>query len=1224
MGKFNIQSVVRFLFPEWQIVEVAKEKGFIHKRSKQQAQAQTKGGQQQQGQERRPVYGGGTNAAPRQVETAPHAQPPAAAAGPSSAVQSADFQGRPPYQAPAATAKGDASEDFRAIRQELGRFVIGQEQFLDQLCIAFKRPFVAGFDPHKPRSVMLILGGRGSGKRSSIGHMMDLMVKRKLASTDVVMTMDLSLYTTVSEFGVFLSDLYKCLYTPSDIVVFRHYDKCHSSVLDVITTLSLKGSYTLDGRYIVQNNNLFEATGTLLQSSVSELSAGGKYFAFTSERSEQDALNTFGTKFMDQVADIVHTESWNERDLHTLAGKLLDEFRRKCTRQLSMTVDWDAGVVTWAASSFREATGVSGLSEVIEASLYKPLAEYKLRRDAAPSTKVELTVAPDGELKATIQGEAMRLLELLPPKRSTGLDEVKQELGHIVGIESVKQYVLQLEDHLKIQQRREQAGHQASALSMHMIFTGNPGTGKTTIARIVAKYLKALGVLSTGQLREVTRADLVGQYVGQTAKQTRDVINSALGGVLFIDEAYALCRDKHDTFGLEAIDTLVKGIEDHRHDLVVILAGYKDEMADFLKVNSGLKSRFPNIIDFEDYTSQEMTEIAQIIARTKGYKIAEDCGEALVKLFDKKQVKGRNDSGNGRLVRNVIEAAVLNQSKRLAGDPDADLSLLNYADFHFEDESDFDLEASLAQIIGLNEVKSFVTTQYQLLIAQEKRRKAGLQVDTTQSLNMIFSGNPGTGKTTIARVVATMFKEMGLLKSGHLVETDRGGLIAEYAGQTAKKTEDVFRSALGGVLFIDEAYALTSDGGSYGMEAVNTLVKLIEDYRGEILVILAGYKKEMEEFLKSNSGLDSRFPLKIEFPDYTADELHGIALKMISAKGFTLAGGTESVLREHITALHKHSDAHSGNGRMVRNALEEITRNQSARIAMNDVAAAEMNVILPMDILPQKPVTESFDLEAQLAKIIGLDEVKGYIRSLSARLRMQHERKKLGLAVDSSQTLHMIFKGNPGTGKTMVARTVAQVLYSIGVIKTDKLVETDRSGLVAGYVGQTAIKTKEVVMEAMDGVLFIDEAYALSSGGANDFGKEAIDTLVKLMDDHRDRLVVILAGYSEDMDGFLGSNPGLKSRFPNIIEFADYDAEELMQIAELIFTGKGYELDAGAEQTLRALLAEAVKEAHFGNGRYVRNVFERAVNQQAIRLSLDKDLTREELVTITATDIERV
>ncbi|HEY8529829.1 MAG TPA: AAA family ATPase [Paenibacillaceae bacterium] len=860
-------------------------------------------------------------------------------------------------------------------------------------------------------------------------------------------------------------------------------------------------------------------------------------------------------------------------------------------------------------------------------SRQKALAEYKLRHPVSPDTDVRLEIA-DGKIRARVgegrNAETVELDRLLPRRTGNLLEEVKKELNSVIGLGKVKEYVLSLEDHFKVQKMREEAGHKLARTSMHMIFVGNPGTGKTTIARIVAKYLKALGILSTGQLREVTRSDLVGQYVGHTAKLTNEVVQSALGGVLFIDEAYALCRDEHDVFGREAVDALVKAIEDYRDDLVVILAGYKDEMEKFLDTNSGLRSRFPNVIEFEDYTPEEMYEIALVTARSKGYRIAEDCREPLLRLFEKSQIKGRNDSGNGRLVRNVIEQAILEQSKRLLREPGAPMDLLTYDDFGFESFEKFDLEKALAGIVGLENVKEFVRTQYKMLLAEEKRRQAGLQTDTTQTLNMIFTGNSGTGKTTVARVMASMFKEMGLLKRGHLVETDRRSLVSEYVGQTAKKTEEVFRSALGGVLFIDEAYSLAGTGSSADKEAIDTLVKLLEDYRGEIAVILAGYRKEMADFLRANSGLESRFPIRIDFPDYSARELYEIALKMIDTKGFQVTEEARRVLAEQIDILHRTSTAHSGNARMVRNFVETILRNQSARIASSDVAASDLTVILPEDIETTKRRTEEFDLEGALAKIIGLEEVKSFIRGLYARLRLQNERKKMGLPVDQSQTLHMIFKGNPGTGKTMVARIVADVLYHIGIIRTNKLVDTDRAGLVAGYVGQTAIKTTEKVMEAMDGVLFIDEAYSLAQGGENDFGKEAIDTLVKLMDDNRERLVVILAGYSRDMDDFLKVNPGLKSRFPNIIEFADYTLDELLQIAYKFYEDKGYVLSEAAKAKLAQILDEARKEEAFGNGRYVRNVFERSVNNQALRLSSDPDLTREELTVIEAEDLEKV
>ncbi|MFD0675970.1 MULTISPECIES: AAA family ATPase [unclassified Paenibacillus] len=266
------------------------------------------------------------------------------------------------------------------------------------------------------------------------------------------------------------------------------------------------------------------------------------------------------------------------------------------------------------------------------------------------------------------------------------------------------------------------------------------------------------------------------------------------------------------------------------------------------------------------------------------------------------------------------------------------------------------------------------------------------------------------------------------------------------------------------------------------------------------------------------------------------------------------------------------------------------------------------------------------EIFAQMDEIIGLKEVKEFIRELYSHLVIMKKRKELGLATNDTQTLHMIFKGNPGTGKTTFARIVSKLLQMVGYLREEKVTETDRSGLVAGYVGHTAEKTKQVVMDSLDGVLFIDEAYALGTdaNSENGFGKEAIDTLVKLMDDNRERLVVILAGYSKDMEEFLNINPGLRSRFPNIIEFKDYSTEELLLIARKMYQKAEYILTKGAEEKIRQVCEEACKTPQFGNGRYVRNVFEKSQRLQSLRLYKESDLTKDKLMVIEPDDIEMV
>ncbi len=1202
--KSTLKKALKFLFPEWEIIEIIKKDGFITRKYKAGAANSTVENTQ---------FGESASAVNQPQQPISNAVEQAARTNTALSYPSKNEK----------IIKPNSIEDkFSDLNVLLSQEIIADENYISQLCTAFKRPYVSGYDNIIPKNIIFILGAKSMGKYYSVEKIAELLKKRKVITNHTIGQVDLSKYPTSSESDLFLSDIYKALYGQNDIVVFKDYEKTHSNNLEIISRLLQDGTYNLNKRYALQNNMLVEATGALLTNSIDVLHCNGKFFIFISEKGENQISETFGTAFTKCIGDIILMQNFKEQEIASITHMLIARFINKCKQYLKMNIATDSAFNDKIKSSFHTKTGIKGLEDYIENEIYKALSEYRLRNQTQSEESVFLSY--NNCFVATINNQEIALSDFVKKYDSVAADKIKTELNTVIGLKSVKDYVLNIEENLKVQELRRVQGLKAADVSMHMIFTGNPGTGKTMIARMVAKYLKAIGVLSSGQLREVTRADLVGQYIGQTAQLTAQVIRSSIGGVLLIDEAYSLYRDKNDIFGLEAVDALVKGMEDNRDDLVVILAGYEKEIGELLKANPGLKSRFPNRINFEDYTPSELYHISLITARNKGYRIDSECEDGLLKLFEKSQIKGKNDNGNGRLVRNMVEAAILKQSRRIVQDHTVDLELLTKADFEFDETNNFDLETELSKIIGLSKVKDFVRTQHKLLIAQEKRRKADLKVDTTQSLNMIFSGNPGTGKTTIARVVADMFKQMGILKSGHLVETNKRGLVAEYVGQTARKTEEIFQKALGGVLFIDEAYAITNDGSSFGQEAIDTLIKLIEDYRGEILVILAGYEKEMKDFLKANSGLESRFPLRINFPDYSVDELFQIGLKMIESRGFVFTDASVNLFKEQIHNLQKHSNVHSGNGRMIRNYIDELVRNQSSRIAISDVASNEMNVILPEDIVVKKADNIRFDIEKEFENVIGLEVVKNYMRSLNARLRMQEERRKLGLQVDETQTRHMIFKGNPGTGKTMMARTVANMLYHMGVIRANKLVETDRAGLVAGYVGQTAIKTTQIVQSALDGVLFIDEAYSLIQGGENDFGREAIDTLVKLMDDNRDRLVVILAGYSNDMDNFLLKNAGLKSRFANIIEFPDYTIKELIQIAEKQYNSKGYMIDTQAKQSLYNLFETAKQNPQFGNGRFVRNVFEKSVDNQALRLSKDNDLTKEELITITAEDIKEV
>ena len=530
----------------------------------------------------------------------------------------------------------------------------------------------------------------------------------------------------------------------------------------------------------------------------------------------------------------------------------------------------------------------------------------------------------------------------------------------------------------------------------------------------------------------------------------------------------------------------------------------------------------------------------------------------------------------------------------------------------------------LSNLIGLSAAKMEIKEISDFAKVQETRKARGLPVSDF-SYHLVFTGNPGTGKTTVARLVAQIYKELGILSRGHLVEASAKDLVAGYVGQTAIKTGELIEKALGGVLFIDEAYALMDRAGQgYGQEAIDTLLKEMEDHRNDLAVIVAGYDDLMRQFINSNPGLKSRFNKFIHFDDYSAEEMNEIFNSLCKKNAYVLTPEAKRIVQEHFGMLCSSHDDSFANGRTARNFFESVISKQASRIAAEkDKTEEVLSTITEDDVswcMTEEHEEESLDdILASLNQLVGLDLVKEEVSDLVYVMQHQQRRKAQGLKVPAL-SLHLVFMGNPGTGKTTVARYIAKIYKALGFLSKGQLVEVDRSGLVAGYVGQTAIKTQDVINKALGGVLFIDEAYTLSTGAANDFGQEAIDTLLKAMEDKREDFVVIVAGYDDLMDEFVHSNPGLESRFNRYIHFADYNAEEMYCIFKMLCDKNQYELSEDAGNALKDYFS-SIDIAMFANGRGARNLFEKAVTQQAKRLSLCNSNSNDDLSMITDADI---
>ena len=574
---------------------------------------------------------------------------------------------------------------FEGLAAEVKQTVLGQDAFVDSVVRAMRRPFVLGTEAPTARNVILLTGGAGTGRHFALEETARCMAARGLLQSDRIATLDLALYPNSGAEELFLQDLYAALHAPGEILAFEHYESCYPGFLKTLSDLAVKGSAPLSSRYLVNKEGILVDAGTALApGAVSHIDPCGKYLIFYSHKGREALADKFGAALVSALGDVCETASYTREDLAALAAQQLNALAQKIRTRLGLTLSAGADVRDYVAAQCTAQKGAAGLAECCD-RIFRALSEYCLRTDKTLSGTAALTARPEGVLFRLNDGADQPLFDLLPAAYTGALDAIRAEINELVGLAPVKEYVFGLADNLQVQQRRAAAGLKTASLSMHMIFTGNPGTGKTTIARLVAKYLKAIGALKGGQLVEVTRADLVGRYTGHTAPLTNSVIESALGGVLFIDEAYSLYRGEQDSFGLEAIDTLVKGMEDHRDELVVILAGYTREMEIFLTANSGLASRFPNKIEFPDYTAEELLQITHVQAKNKGYRLAESCTEPLLGYYARWQAADARTAGNGRLARNTLEKAIFHQSRRLVAEPAAELDLLLPSDLELKE-----------------------------------------------------------------------------------------------------------------------------------------------------------------------------------------------------------------------------------------------------------------------------------------------------------------------------------------------------------------------------------------------------------------------------------------------------------------------------------------------------------------------------------------------------------
>ena len=951
----------------------------------------------------------------------------------------------------------------------------------------------------------------------------------------------------------------------------------------------------------------------------------------------------------------VEMDKWDENPIVMIAGlpKGLDDFlvanpsaqnRFKYTFRLPTPSCQDLCDI--CKQELRIKYGISAYSPEADHKLYRYF-QYQLKikddtfgyRHQATKTAEDIFTSFISRGAEAVMVEEGDIRGYVPEERS--LEDILSDLDRYIGMDEVKKAVREIAFtvHNSVQRAQRGLGEQEKS-GIHIVLTGNPGTGKTTIARKLGEILESIGYLDSGHVVEVDRSKMVSPYQGETPKVVDRLCDKAMGGILFVDEAYTLAPlsqsgDK-DQQGTQALEQLMKRMEDDRGKFVVIAAGYRQEMDNLFRINPGVRSRFSYFLNIDDYTPDQLYQIMCVFAKEKKYVFTQEAEELTLKMISELYNSRGKDFANGRTMRQIFEKIVAKQAERLQK---VDISTLtneqmmtiDTADIPYEAPKAVDYTECLAKLngmVGLAAVKKEISNLAAFLNLQIRRG----ETNTFQGKHYVFSGNPGTGKTTVARIMADVFRTLGILSRGQLIEADRAKLVAGYSGQTAIKTNQLIDSAMGGVLFIDEAYTLkSSDQDSFGAEAIDTLLKRLEDDRGKFICIVAGYTDQMHDFIDTNPGLKSRFTQTIHFDDYTPDELTEIFINLAKGKNFTIDEETQGAIHRQFEQLYLRRDKNFGNAREARRMFDQAVEKQSQRLVsqMNNPDFKDDDMyritVADLEVSQSEKVRPLDEVLNELDDFIGMRSVKNMIRRLAVQSMFMKQRAAMGAGKVQQMSMNFILTGNPGTGKTSIARKMGEVLQSMEILPTSRVIEASRATLVGKYMGETPKIVNNMCDKAMGGILFIDEAYTLSSEN-DQYGKEAIDTLMKRMEDDRGKFVVIAAGYKNEMETFLAVNPGLASRFSHKMHIDDYNEDELLAIFKKMASKDNYKLSPEAEFKLMDLICRKVisKSSSFGIAREMRNMLDATIQQLSMRVSSmsQSEITQETYQLIMPEDIK--
>lgn len=880
---------------------------------------------------------------------------------------------------------------------------------------------------------------------------------------------------------------------------------------------------------------------------------------------------------------------------------------------------------------------------LLESIAKKTTKEYLAKY--CSTDKIEESVVGVAKRKKNISSENNVNVEKQKIKKEIKVsDSIKEYFKDVIGLEKIQVELDKFYKLLRFQNERIQSEFYAELIkSTHFVISGERGCGKNLVGEIISNLLYDFGIREDNTPISLESRELVAAYGNDNVDGITKLFENVNDRTIIVENIqYIFDESGLDDVGLKSLLSAIENVLNERKDeLSVLFTGSTYAFDKIWNMNTTIEDCFYTKLDIPLYSSIELLKIAEIEATKKALRLHDTSKKILLRKIDMN--RRTSDFMNAITLKRYLDQAAVKMAQRFwekEETTEADMVYLMPSDFEMEleEESLEDIIIELDNLIGLWSVKEQIKKRIQSVsVGQQALEVGASRKGGYDSLHMLFTGNPGTGKTTVARMIGRMYQQLGILPRGNcLVECTRGNLVGQYQGHTAQLVQQRFKEAAGGVLFIDEAYSLCRDeNDSFGHEAVDEIIAQMENNRDNMIVIMAGYKKEMEAFLNTNPGFHSRIRNHVEFEDYTVEEMVEIFHNIAKEKNMNLDDDIENSLKQMLEI--KSKTPNFGNARGVRNIFEEVVEALDERLLnmksmgmqikqeeYDRICKEDIEIVAGRKNEYEKTIDE---LLAEINGLTGLTSAKQKVQEMVDDLQVKEMMKLQGLETGEHGTLHLIFKGNAGTGKTTVARLLGMIYTKLGILKKNVFVEVSRGDLVANYSGQTATKVLKKIEEAEGGILFIDEVYTLINGENDEFGKEAINTLVAELENRRNNLMVIIAGYGDKIDKFLSVNQGLASRLSNEIVFEDYSNEELTEIFCYMVSRKHMVLEEGVKELIIKMIEQNRKTVKdFGNARGARNMLEKIQLRKNSRIAMMKrrgdTLTVDDFITIKKEDIE--